>query len=154
LTFMNWMSANGMDINSRTNEFPNVNGASRESLDMLVEFLNGNVDWMNDYGYIAGLREDDPGDLVLLYFNRPTRWIWHGVPGSVFAKKEWIIVPVDFTLAGRPEARAGELNERVSAKELKRRIKQTLEFIRANERPHWQAIVAEHTKFVESIDSQ
>jgi hypothetical protein len=44
------------------------------------------------------------------------------------------------------------MSERVSADEFKARLKKTIDYIRAKQRPNWQTIVAEQTKFLESID--
>ena len=105
--FSSWMGTDGVDISSKTNAFPNVNGASQESLASIRDEMNGYMDWAKDYRYIPGLRGDDPGDLVLMYVDRPTRWTWHGMPPTVFKEKAWIVVPVDFAMGGRrPAARA------------------------------------------------
>src|SRR5436190_5293989 len=91
--FKPWMQDNGMDINSNTNPFPNVRQGSRDSLAAISEGMNGYMKWAADYRYVPGLHEDDPGDLVLMYVDRPTRWTWHGPPPTVFKAKAWIIVP-------------------------------------------------------------
>jgi hypothetical protein len=52
----------------------------------------------------------------------------------------------------RPKSGPGELSERVSLDEFRSRLKRTIDFIRTNERPNWQTIVAEQTKFLDSID--
>jgi hypothetical protein len=149
--FMNWMGDHGMDINSHTNTFPNVNGVGRDSLATISEGMNGHMNWAKDYRYVPGLREGDPGDLVLMYFDRPTRWVWHGPAPTIFKEKAWIVVPVDFAMGSRPPAGPGELSERVSLDEFRSRLKRTLDFVRTNDRPNWQTIVAEHTKFLDSI---
>jgi hypothetical protein len=150
--FKMWMQDNGMDINSDTNPFPNVNGVGKDSLASINEEMNGHMDWAEGYKYVPGLREGDPGDLVLLYVDRPTRWVWHGPASTIFKKKAWIIVPVDFAMGGRPQSGPGELSERVSLEEFRIRLRRTLDFVRTNERPHWQTVVAEHTKFLGSLE--
>lgn len=150
--FMNWMSDHGMDINSHTNNFPNVKGVGRDSLAAIHKSMNGHMGWADDYGYVPGLRENDPGELVLMYVDRPTRWTWHGPAPTVFEEKAWIVVPVDFAMGSRRQSGPGESSERVSLDEFRSRLKRTLDFIRTNERPDWQTIVAEHTKFLDSIE--
>lgn len=148
-----WMLDQGLDSDSNTNSFPNVNGVGRDSLATIRDYMNGygDMDWAKGYRYVPGLRQNDPGDLVLLYLDRPTRWTRHGAPGTIFRKKAWMIVPVDFTIGGRSQTGVGELSERVSLTEFHRRLNRTLDFIRTNERPNWQTIVAEQTTFLNSI---
>jgi hypothetical protein len=151
--FDEWISANGMDTNSRTNSFPNVNGMGKESLDSIRNGMNGYMEWAKDYRYIPGLRENDPGKLILMYYSRPTRWTWHGGPPTVFKEKAWIVVPVDFAFWGdRTPEGPGELSERISTKEFKTRLRATIDFVRTNARPNWQTVVAEHTKVLEEVE--
>lgn len=152
LSFMAWMDDQGMDINSHKNAFPNVIGKSAESLAVIREQMGGKMRWADGYRYVPGLREDDPGDLVLMYLDRPTRWTWHGTPPSIFKSKAWIVVPVDFAIGGRWPSGQGELSERVSLVEFRSRLRRTLDFVRTNERPHWQTVVAEHAKFFDSLE--
>ena len=153
LSFIQWMGDQGMDINSHTNGFPDLNGKSAESLAAIREQMGGHMSWATGYKYVPGLREDDPGDLVLMYFDRPTRWTWHGPPPpTIFKEKAWIVVPVDFAIGGRRPSGPGELSERVSLDEFRTRLRRTLDFVRTNERPNWQTVVAEHTKFLDSIE--
>jgi hypothetical protein len=136
----------------QTNAFPNAGGSSQHSLEMIREEMGGSMRWAEHYRYVAGLREDDPGDLILMYYDRPTRWTWHGAPPpSVFKEKAWIVVPVDFTTpAWRRPAGPGEMSERVSSQEFRRRLRATLEFVRTNARPHWEAVLAEHTRVLDA----
>jgi hypothetical protein len=133
-----------------TNAFPNAGGLSKQSLEAIREEMGGSMKWAEHYRYVAGLREDDPGDLILLYYDEPTRWTWHGPPPSVFSEKAWIVVPVDFTMGGREQAGPGELSERVSSEEFRRRLRATLEFVKTNARPHWEEVWAEHTRFLDA----
>jgi hypothetical protein len=139
-----------------TNVLPNVHGIGRDSLAELRPY--GFDAYLEQrYGYVAGLRKDDPGDLVLMYLNQPTRWVWHGIPHTIFTKKAWIIVPVDFTVftySGRQITKPGECSETVSREEFRVRLRRTLDFVRTNERPNWKAVVAEHTKFLNSIEDE
>jgi hypothetical protein len=143
------------DLSNDSKPFPNVKGISRDSLASIGDSMGGYKDWTNDYNYVPGLREDDPPDLVLMYFNRPTRWNWHGAPPTIFKNKAWIVIPVDFDLAAgfRPHTNElGECSERISTDEFRNRLKRTLDFVRTNERPNWQAVIAEHNKFLDAIE--
>lgn len=135
-----------------TNAFPNVNGRSWESLTVIRDNMDGDINmrWARGYRYVPGLRADDPGDLVLMYLDQPTRWTWHGTPPTIFEKKAWIVVPVDFVMADRPRSGPGESSERIAGEEFRRRLQRTLDFLRTNERPHWEAVVAEHEAFLKS----
>lgn len=135
-----------------TNAFPNVIGAGSASLIAISNSMGGDMKWTKNYNYVPGLREGDPGELVLMYFAEPTRWTWHGSHPTIFKGKAWIVVPVDFTMSWPQRKISGELSERVSTDEFKTRLKRTLDFVRTNERPHWQAVVAEHKKFLDSIE--
>ncbi|HAV64097.1 MAG TPA: hypothetical protein DCY13_17240 [Verrucomicrobiales bacterium] len=140
----------------RSNEspavYPNVSGSERSSIQVLTNDVGTHSkDWTQDYRYVPGLQDTDPGDLVLMYFNRPTRWIWHGSHPTRFKEKKWIIIPVDFADGGRGRQGPGEQSEWVSEEIFRQRLHKTLEFIRTNQRPHWETIVAEHTAFLESV---
>ena len=148
MSFLVWMHDQG----AGTNTFPNVSGKGADSLAEIREEMAGNMRWANGYKYVPGLREDDPGDLVLMYLDRPTRWTWHGPPPTIFEKKAWIVVPVDFAMGDRARSGPGESSERVSLDEFRNRLRRTLDFVRTNERPNWQTVVAEHTKFLDSIE--
>jgi hypothetical protein len=150
--FKHSMSNNGWDINSGTNEFPNIKGVGVDSLTTISNGMAGHMTWVKDYRYVPGLREDDPGDLVLLYFNRPTRWTWHGPAPTIFEEKAWIVVPVDFVLGPRDRSGPGECSERIPLDQFRTRLRRTLDFVRTNERPHWQTIVADHSKFLDSLE--
>ena len=148
-----WMQQRGMDFQNRTGPFPNVGGTGKDSLAVIHTEMNDHMEWAKDYSYVAGLHADDPGDLVLMYFNRPTRWRAHIAPSTIFAQRKWILIPVDFLFWGsRTVNDRGECSESVSTAEFKERLRKTLDYIRAKQRPNWQTIVAEHTKFLESLD--
>jgi hypothetical protein len=150
IAFDLWMGDNGM-ANNNTNPFPNVGGSSADSLASIREEMNGYMSWATNYHYVPGLRQDDPGDLVLMYFDRPTHWVWHGTPHTRLEKKKWIVVPVDFTMGSRTPSGPGELSEQIPTAEFKQRLRATIDFVRTNQRPNWQAVVAEHTRFLQSI---
>jgi hypothetical protein len=145
-----WMADKGLDPNSNTNYFPNVRGLSMDSMLSMREEMNG-TNWAQNYRYVPGLREDDPGQLVLFYVNQPTRWIWHAVPRTIFREKRWLIVPVDFAAPNRAIVAGGEHSERLTTEEFRQRLSETIEFVRTNQRTNWQTIVAEQTKFLGSV---
>lgn len=149
--FYTWMDENGKDPSTLTNAFPNINGVGADSFATLSNGMGSQMAGAGHYRYVPGLRQDDPGDLVLVYLDRPTRWIWHGAHPTIFRKKAWMVVPVDFAMGGRPQRGGGELSERLSPAEFRRRLSRTLDFIRTNGRPNWQTVVTEHTRFLNSI---
>jgi hypothetical protein len=139
-----------------TNAFPNIGGRSRDSLAELRDTYPG-VQLEDRHGYVAGLRKDDPGDLVLMYLNEPSRWVWHGAPKIIFDRQAWIVVPVDFTMGLHTTRNtkiigAGECSETLSPEQFRIRLQSTLDFVRTNNRPNWQTVVAEHSKFLESLE--
>ena len=133
--------------NNNTKSYPNVRGDSAESLAVLNNYMP-HFQLSKKYMYVPGLRSDDPGDLVLMYLRRPTRWQWHAEPRTIFREKEWIVVARDFSLYGRDETRDGELNERMTLAELKSRLRRTLDYLRKHNRPHWRAVAMEHRRFL------
>jgi len=157
IAFQTWFAINGKDPDGQNNEYPNVGGNSSDSLNVIRKEMGDYMDWKADYGYVPGLRQNDPGHLVLMYFNRPTRWTMHVLAPTIFEDKAWILVPVDFCIYGNGGSRklsgGGECSERVSTDEFKQRLADTIDFIRTQKRPNWETIVAEQTKFLNSIDS-
>jgi hypothetical protein len=160
--FMVWMADHGTNVNGHKDDhgdsgkgiFPNVGGSSSDSLATIRDQMGGDMDWAKNYRYVPGLRQDDVGDLVLMYIDRPTRWTWHGqAPPTIFKEKAWMVVPVDFKFGVRlrPQAGPGECSERISLAEFRTRLERTLDFVRTNQRPNWKTVVAEHTKFLDSI---
>jgi hypothetical protein len=150
LSFKLWMDDNGGNLNSGTNIFPNVGGTGKASLEAIREEMGGSMEWAKNYRYIAGLREDDPGHLVLMYLDQPTRWTWHGPPPTIFKDKKWIVVRVDFESVFGP----GECSERISTEDFKKRLGETMDFVRTNARPNWQTVVLEHSKFLETLEQR
>lgn len=141
-----------------TDSYPNVNGSSVESLKQL-QTATGMMDSYqiaSQYRYVPGLEDKDPGQFILLYFDQPTRWTYHVSVPTIFEEKGWIILSPGFGFQGQPShlkvLGQGEMGQRVTTAEFKRRLKETLEFLRANNRPHWQEVAAEHTAFLEEIE--
>jgi hypothetical protein len=146
LSFEQWQAE------ERTDAFPNVDGGSRPSLSALRQML-ANPAVETKYRYVAGLRADDPGDLVLMYLAQPTRWIWHGRPRTRLAAKGWMVLPVDFACApARAVAAPGECSERLSNKAFASRLRSTLDFVRTNQRPNWETVIAEHAAVIAALD--
>jgi hypothetical protein len=153
LVLLNWLDQKQTDV------LPKVEGHSVDSLAQLHAYW-GDDPWEEKYRYIPGLRKGDPGDLVLMYMPVPTRYIWHDNPQTIFAESKWMILPLDFcgpigsrigSLAPRNIPAPGEESERVSLDDFKARLKKTLDFLRTNDRPNWQTVVAEHTRFLDSL---
>jgi hypothetical protein len=156
----------------RPGELPNVEGRSNESLTKLIEnaLKQDGVDdadyvteWTTKYQYVPGLRRGDPGDLLLMFMKKPTRWRHHATtPPSIFSDAQWMIVPLDFarTLGSKDVAPVqreipypGECSERVSLDVFKSRLRKTLKFLQDNDRPHWQTAVAENESFLSSLET-
>lgn len=138
----------------KTRDFPNVRGESLASMQTMPNF-EVFPELESHYSYVPGLTRDDPGDLVLLYVNKPTRWTWHGTPPTVFTEKAWILVPVDMKFYGsrdREMLPPGEFSERVPLAEFRQRLEKTLKFLEEKQRPHWETVVKEHSKFLKTIE--
>lgn len=138
LAFRQWLH------DERSETFPNLGGASGLSLSALRQNLaDSTVE--TKYRYVAGLRSDDPGDLVLMYLAAPTRWRWHGRPRTRLAPKGWLVLPVDFGCdPGRTPVVPGECSEWLSEREFAYRPRATLDFLLTNRRPHCETVMAEH----------
>ena len=137
----------------KTREFPNVRGESAASLTELDE-RNDLPEFKSNYNYVPGLTRDDPGDLVLMYVNQPTRWTWHGEPPLKSKDQAWILVPVDMKLFGnrdRDKLGPGEFSERVAFDEFRQRLEKTLDFLKDQKRPNWEAVVKEHSEFLKRM---
>ena len=135
-----------------TPRYPNVQGNSQASLAQIRELLNTDQ-VAKKYNYVPGLQEGDPGQLVIMYLRVPTRSKWHGQGGPRSNPKQWVLVPCDFVIYdSRIPSGPGELSEWVPFTEFRSRLLATLDFLRTNNRPNWQAAVAEHTKFLESVE--
>ena len=102
--------------------------------------------------YVPGFSRHDPGDLILMCLPAPTGWTWHGQKPGVFEQRAWLAVPVDMKVYGsRQNLSPGEFSQRLSFIEFEKRLRGTLEFIEAEPRPNWKAIVKQHSPFLKSI---
>ena len=136
-----------------TSGYPNVAGRSTDSLARCDKLLH-NDKLSGKYKYVPGLTRDDPGELVLLYMAKPTRWTWHGERPSKTAPLKWLVVPVDFRTSSRKFNGNGEQSEQLTEDQFFTRLEGTLRFIEANERPNWESIVKEHRAFLETVRKQ
>lgn len=125
--------------------YPNVEGSSARSLAAIAPYVK---EGMSDYRYVPGLKEDDPADLILMYVREPTRRKWHGDARWYRLEKRWVVL--------NPQTRDGEgdrwseLAEWIPADEFTHRLGRTLQFLKDNNRPHWETVVREHSEFLES----
>ena len=150
----NWLE------NGKTDVLPNVGGKSADSLHEIYKYT-GDQPWDEKYRYVPGLKRGDPGNLVLMYMPAPTRFSWHGDIPTIFSRKKWLIVPLDFagqagSLIGKYEARentGGEADEMLTFDDFRTRLQKTLDFLRDNNRPDWETIVAEHEAFLKSVEA-
>jgi hypothetical protein len=125
--------------------YPNFEGSGLKSLAALDGFWAlDTVQWLNDYIYLPGLRTDDPANLVMFYVKTSSKQRWHGDHPTIFGEKRWVVISPQFS-------EEIELNEWLSTAELRKRITNTLEFLKTNDRPYWQNIVTEQTKLLENV---
>ena len=138
---------------ARTSIYPNVDGDADASLAHLRAILPDesiyDQDHFQDYRYVPGLTKDDPDDLVLFYKTTKTRFPAHHHSPSLwllpFIKARWAVIGPRFQ---------GPLHGGsywLDTPEFVRRLQKTLDFLKANERPHWEEIVREHGEFLNSI---
>ncbi len=137
-----------------TNEsrYPNVGGSSSQSLALLVPYLHEGTNALRDYRYVPGLKEDDPEDLIMLYMREPSRRTWHGDTHWFRIGRRWVILTPHMSTPFDVDARGwSECGEAISTTQFKTRLKGTLDFLKSNSRPEWQAIADEHTKFLRAL---
>lgn len=134
-----------MKENLQPHIYPNIEGNSYKSMAVLTAYWGPGLEGMlKVYIYVPGLKDNDPKDLVLFFVNESGRRRWHGDHVTVFGEKRWIVIPPCFS----DEI---ELNEWISTSELKDRIRNTLDFLKTNNRPNWQNTISEQIKFLELI---
>jgi hypothetical protein len=142
---------------------PNADGLSEESFAVISEYHGKGVakkwllEWSPKYKYVAGLQKGDPGDLVVCYLAKPTRWVMHILSPKAWDPMGWIICPLDeMTLSGgreRKRIRPGENSETLTNEQFRERLQKTLDYLKANQRPHWEVVVKEHQAVLDSLDS-
>ncbi len=145
-------------VEARTDVWPNVEGDGATSF---AEIEDGYLSPPNDhaysraYGYVPGLRDDDPPDLIFMYLKRMTRRTWHGDrSATLFTRKKWMALGPNFWSSTAPSEGYPEGGELLDTSEFRRRFQKTLEFLRENNRPHWRAIVAEQTRLLETLEEK
>jgi len=98
----------------------------------------------NPFRYVQGLKKDDAPDLVVMYVKEMTHW-----PTKRFFNYEetpkWVVMGPQVTSYWAYEGGW------VDTREFTRRLRKTLDFLRANERPHWQETVKEHGRFLQQV---
>jgi hypothetical protein len=148
---------NGLEqwkLEAGTNVWPNVDGNSARSFAEIEELLGppGNHDYSQAYGYVPGLKDDDPRDLIFMYMKQKTRRTWNGDhSASVFSGKKWMVFGPDFWTVSEISESLPEGGELVDTTEFTRRLQKTFQFLRDNDRPHCEAVIAEHSRFLESL---
>lgn len=141
---------------------PNVDGKSNASFVLLASHLGSSSDkfaqeWLQQYKYVPGLNENDPGDLVLLYMVKPTRWVHHIAPAKAWDAEGWIVCPIDLmtttNMSVQRTTRLGELSESLTEEQFRERLQKTLDFLKANQRPHWEVVIKEHQEVLDALPS-
>lgn len=139
--FEQWMMEN------HTNTYPNAGGIGSNSLVMLGTDFPA---FVQDYGYIPGLRSDDSKGLVLMYLKIKTHYHWHGdAEHTIFSPLLWMVISPDIADSEEPDYPEG--GQLVDTAEFKRRIEKTVAFLKANQRPNWQVVAKEQEDFLKSI---
>ncbi|MBI2439858.1 MAG: hypothetical protein HYV35_00615 [Lentisphaerae bacterium] len=135
----------------KTNVYPNVKGNGMLSFGQLGESRKLE-NYTNDYGYVPGLRADDPNDLVVMYLKKKTRRTWNGDRHyNRHTEKMWMVFGPDMKRATHGDD-LPEGGTRETTEEFRRRLQKTFDFIKENNRPYWQNVVKEHTEFLNSIE--
>jgi len=98
---------------------------------------------VSPHRYVRGLKQDDPKDLVVMYRASPTRWTTHFAASH---REGWLAMGVDHMGHWGSEGL-------LTAEELARRLRKTLEFLRDNKRPCWEATLKEHEGFLAHLES-
>ena len=69
----------------------------------------------------------------------------------MFRPRKWVVVRPGFGLRGMEEPSLGELSDWIDEPEFERRLRKTLDFLKANNRPYWTNAVAEHEAFLKAV---
>ena len=98
----------------------------------------------NPFRYVQGLKPSDPEDLVVMYVKKMTHWRTKHL-NSYEETPRWLAMgPQVHDYWGR---RGGWIDTR----EFVHRLRKTLDFLRANERPNWQQTVRDHGRFLQQV---
>jgi hypothetical protein len=140
--FQQWMLETG-----NKNIFPNIGGTGSNAMVLMEHYGRRRHE---RYGYVSGLREDDPPNLVLMYLKERTAYTWHADSDhTIFSHRRWMVLSPQFIqqrTSTYPEG--GELLE---TPEFEKRLRATLEFLKTNQRTNWQTVTEEQMAFLESV---
>ena len=141
-----WKMAHG-----NTHTHPNINGEELPSIAEFAAYVKDPHLVSRDYGYIPGLRDGDPDDLILMYMRKKTRHTWHGDhSASILTKPKWMVLgPQVINLDEIDQCPEG--GRLLSTDEFTDLIRKTLDFLKENDRPNWETVTKEHTVFLKSI---
>lgn len=129
---------------SRDCPYPNVDGSESRSLSAIEPFIGPEV---QQYGYVPGLNEDDPGGLVLMYMKARTAYTWHGdSTHTILSPRHWMVLSPGTMNGNLPEG--GEL---LDTPEFKRRLEMTLAYLKEHQRPYWPVVVEAQSYFLKSL---
>ena len=149
-----WMMADGQtNWQHGAGIYPNAAGGERESIALFAAYVKGGDRIAEDYGYVPGLRESDPQDLVLMYMKRKTRHGWHGDHSpTVFTESRWMVIAPGsvYELDSPDKCAEGGRLERTPV--FKHRLQKTLDFLQKHSRPFHAKVVQEHSVFQESVE--
>jgi len=141
--FHQWMLETN-PTNTYPSNYPNASGNAQASLAMIEPYFGPHI---HDYGYVPGLREDDPKGLVFMYLKKKTRHTYHAdLQHSIFSPRRWFVLPPAIIEGPCPEG--GAL---LDTPEFKHRLQDTIAFLKEKQRPHWETIIAEQTAFLHSL---
>ena len=143
--FQGW----AMESKSTNGTYPNLNGDSAACIAVIEPFIgNGKHGQLDAYGYVPGLRFDDPTNVVLIYMKEKTRFTWHSdYSHTLFSPRKWYVNSPSLVESGTcPEG--GDL---LDTPEFKKRLLATLDFLRTNNRPNWEIVAREQLAFLASI---
>ena len=98
----------------------------------------------NPFRYVQGLKKDDPPDLIVMYVKKMTHW--RTKRDSYEETPKWLVMGPH--VESSYWAYEGGW---IDTAEFTRRLRKTLDFLRANERPHWQETVKEHNRFLQQV---
>ena len=133
--------------------YPNVDGSSSRSLAVLVPYVDPrDTNVLCDYRYVPGLRSDDPDNLLLFYMRESSSRTWHGDTHWFRSDKRWVVLNPHMSTPDNVDARGwSECGEGITTGQFKARLKATLDYLKSQGRPGWQAATAEHTQFLNTI---
>lgn len=142
--FQGWWINTGQT--NRYPVYPNVVGSGSRSLAVIELFTDSEI---QHYSYVPGLREGDPAELVLMFLKARTAYTWHAdYTHTVLSTRRWMVLSPDPLHTGTcPEG--GEL---LDTPEFKRRLEKTIAFLKEHQRPYWQVVVEEQSKFLRSLE--